>query len=83
MRTLLLAGTGAALLAAAAVAGANDPVVRTHNLEVKERLQYIELIKVTSEKPTNPQAEALDAELMAILDEAALAEQEEDAQEGR
>jgi hypothetical protein len=83
MRRLLLTCSGAALLATAAVAGANDPVVRTHSLEVKERLQYLELINVTSEKPANPQAEALDEELLAILDEADLAEQEEDAKDSR
>ncbi|MFU8813942.1 MAG: hypothetical protein ACNA7W_01265 [Pseudomonadales bacterium] len=71
MRSLLLACTGALLMAGAAGAIADDAgIVRTHNLEVKERLQHLELINVTSEKPTNPQAEPLDDELLAILEEA-------------
>jgi hypothetical protein len=79
MRGLLMVWTVAALLTAATTAGADDPnVVRTHNLEVKERLQYLELIKVTSEKPANPEAEALDAELLAILEEAALTDQSDE-----
>jgi hypothetical protein len=72
MKTLLSTCTGAALLAIAAASVASDPVVRTHSLEVAERLQYLELINVTSEKPANPHAEALDEELLAILEEAAL-----------
>jgi len=82
MRSLLAACTGAALMAAAVSVSADDAVVRTHNLEVKERLQYLELINVTSEKPANPHAEPLDEELLAILEEAAQMD-EEDAQQSR
>jgi hypothetical protein len=78
MKNVFIACTGAAMLAAAVAAADDQTVVRTHNLEVKERLQYLELINVTSEKPANPQAEAVDAELLAILEEAELAEQKEE-----
>jgi hypothetical protein len=69
MKRLIPALAGAALLAAGAGASADDAVVRTHSLEVKERLQYLERIDVTSEKPANPDAEPLDAELLIILEE--------------
>jgi hypothetical protein len=79
MNTLLSICTGAVLMSIAAAAVANDSVVRTHTLEVVERLQYLELINVTSDKPVNPHAEVLDEELLAILEEAAL--NDEDAPE--
>ena len=69
MNKLCIALAGTVLLGAGS-AMADDAVVRTQSLEVKERLQYIERIDVTSEKPANPNAEALDEELLAILDEA-------------
>ena len=69
MKKLCMALAGTVLLGAGS-ALADDAVVRTQSLEVKERLQYIERIDVTSEKPANPDAEPLDDELLAILDEA-------------
>jgi hypothetical protein len=75
MKTLWSTCTGAALLTVAAAAVA-DEAVRTHSLEVMERLQHLELINVTTEKPANPHAEALDEELLAILEEAALSDED-------
>ena len=74
MRIAFLSLAGAALMAAAAAQADGGDVVRTHNLDVKERLAHLERIDVTAEKPANPEAEALDAELLAILDEAERAE---------
>lgn len=66
----------ALVLLAAGSALANDgQVVRTHNLEVKERLAHLERIDVTAEKPADPNAEPLDQELLAILEEARHSEQ--------
>lgn len=80
MNKLCLTLTGAALLAAGS-ALADDAVVRTHSLEVKERLQYMERIDVTAEKPTSPDAEPLDDELLAILAEVdAVENQQADAE---
>lgn len=60
---------------AAGNAFADGDVVRTHSLEVKERLQYIERIDVTAEKEASPDAEPLDVELLAILEEVEAIEQ--------
>ena len=60
---------------AAGNAFADGDVVRTPSLEVKERLQYIERIDVTAEKETSPDAEPLDVELLAILEEVEAIEQ--------
>lgn len=68
MKKLCLAVAGLWILAAGS-ALANDAVVRTHNLEVKQRLAHLERIDVTAEKPISADAEALDAELLAILAE--------------
>ena len=68
---MALAGT---LLLAVGSAMADGEVIRTQNLEVKERLQHLERIDVTAEKPVNPDAEPLDDELLAILEEAERAE---------
>ena len=57
-----------ALFASAAIA--NDQLVRGPSLQVKERLQAIELINVTAEKQRAADAEPLDEALLAILDEA-------------
>lgn len=70
---MALAGT---LLMAAGSAWADGDVVRTQNLEVKERLQHLERIDVTAEKPANPDAEPLDEALLAILEEAEKTEQQ-------
>jgi len=69
MKKLCMALAGTLLLAAGS-AWADDAVVRTQTLDVKERLQYLERIDVTAEKPANPDAEPLDDELLAILEEA-------------
>jgi hypothetical protein len=75
MKRLTMA-LAAILLLAAGTALADDNVVRTQNLEVKERLQHLERIDVTAEKPANPDAEALDDELLAILEEVDRVEQD-------
>jgi hypothetical protein len=72
MKKLCMTLTGVALLAGGS-ALANDEV-RTESLEVKERLRHLELIEVSAEKPASPDAEPLDVELAAILEEAERAE---------
>ena len=69
MRTLLL--VAACAVTGAAWASANDqgPVVKLHSLEVKERIQSLELINVTARKPVSRHADRPDAELQAILDD--------------
>jgi hypothetical protein len=63
--------TFAALCLAAGVAAADTTaVVKVYGLDVKERLQSLELIDVTAEKPAAEDAQPLDDELQAILDEA-------------
>lgn len=76
MKKLSVALAGLCLLAAGSVL-ADDNVVHSRVLEVKQRLADLERIDVTAEKPTSPDAEVLDAELLAILDEAEAAEQTE------
>jgi hypothetical protein len=76
MKRLTMA-LAAILLLAAGTALADDNVVRTQNLEVKERLQHLERIDVTAEKPANPDAEPLDDELLAILEEVERVEQDQ------
>lgn len=73
MRTLLFAA--ACLFTGAAFA--DSAVVKVYSLDVKERVQNLELINVTAEKPASDEAEAPDAELQAILDEAAELDAEE------
>jgi hypothetical protein len=77
MNKLFTAVAGALLLGAAGAMADDANVVRTQSLEVKERLQFIERIDVTAEKPANPDAEPLDDELLAILAEAEAVEQAE------
>ena len=60
----------------AASAWADTATVKVYSLDVKERVQNLELIDVTAEKSPAADAEALDAELQAILDEALEAEEE-------
>lgn len=76
MNNLCTALASALLLAAGSALADDADVVRTQSLEVKERLQFIERIDVTAEKPANPDAEPLDDELLAILAEADAVEQE-------
>lgn len=73
MSRIYMAIAGVCLLAGSALA--NDAVVRSHNLEVKERLAHLERIDVTAEKAPSAEAEELDETLLAILDEADAAEQ--------
>lgn len=61
------------VIAATLLAGsawADTATVKVYSLDVKERVQNLELIDVTAEKTPAADAEALDAELQAILDEA-------------
>ena len=74
MRTLLFA---AACLMASASWADGSAVVKVYSLDVKERVQNLELINVTAEKPVSDEAEAPDAELQAILDEVAELDVEE------
>ncbi|MEQ8485469.1 MAG: hypothetical protein RIB46_14015 [Pseudomonadales bacterium] len=70
LRSWSLSLSAATLLALAGAAAADDAgVVRTHNLDVKERLAHLERIDVTSEKPLSDEAEPLDDELLAILEQ--------------
>ncbi len=74
MRTLIFA---ILCLAAGIAAADSNQVVVVRVLEVKERMQTLELIDVSAEKSEAPDAEPLEAELRAILDEAELLEVEE------
>ena len=66
MRSLMFA----ALCVAAGLAWADttEEVVKVHTLTVKERIQNLELINVTAEKPASAKAEVIDAELQMILE---------------
>lgn len=66
MRKLIM--LAASLIAASA--WADTATVKIYSLDVKERVQNLELIDVTAEKSPSANAQALDAELQAILDEA-------------
>ena len=66
MRKLIL--IAATLLAGSALA--DTATVKVYSLDVKERVQNLELIDVTAEKTPSADAEALDEELQAILEEA-------------
>ena len=74
MRKLII--LAASLLAASA--WADTATVKVYSLDVKERVQNLELIDVTAEKAPAADAEALDTELQAILDEATAFEAQED-----
>ena len=74
MRKLII--LAATLMAASA--WADTATVKVYSLDVKERVQNLELIDVTAEKSPAADAEALDAELQAILDEAEVLEVEEE-----
>ncbi len=78
MRTALFAGL---LLAAGVAAADSSSVVQVRTMEVKERMQVLELINVTAEKAEADDAEPLDAELQAILDEATLLDAERGAED--
>lgn len=65
------------LLSSYAVANADDAVVKSSALAVKDRIQTLELINVTAQRPISETAEPLDAELEALLAEIAALEAEE------
>jgi hypothetical protein len=69
MNKLCMVIAGLFLLAAANALADDANVVRTHNLEVIERLGHLERIDVTAEKSASAEAEPLDDELLAILEE--------------
>ncbi len=74
MRTLMF-------IAACAVVGltwadTSSTVVKVYSLDVKERVQNLELINVTAEKVASEEAEEPDAELQAILDDVETIERE-------
>lgn len=75
--------TIAALCLACGIASADsNDVVQVHTMQVKERMQKLELINVTAEKPADDEVEALEASLQAIIDEAEAAENTESGSEG-
>lgn len=65
------------LLSSYAAANADDAVVKSSALAVKDRIQTLELINVTAQRPISETAEPLDAELEALLAEIAALEAEE------
>lgn len=69
MKKLAMAIAGLCLLAAGSALANDANVVRTQSLEVKERLGHLERIDVTAEKSASPNAEPLDDELQAMLEE--------------
>jgi hypothetical protein len=74
--------TIAALCLACGIASADsNDVVKVHTMEVAERMQNLELINVTAEKPAAADAQTLEPSLQAILDEAQAAEDTESAPE--
>ena len=75
MRTLIFAALCA--LAGAVWADTTTAVVKVYSLDVKERIQNLELINVTAEKAIDEQAPALEPELEALLDEVTALEAEE------
>ena len=80
MRTLICTALWAlsgVIWAGAAQADTTTAIVKVYSLDVKERIQNLELIDITAEKPANDQAGALEPELEAILDEVAALEVEE------
>jgi hypothetical protein len=74
MKTLIFAATIA--FAGMAWSDNGTSVVKVYSLDVKERIQTLELIDVTAEKPISEEAEPLDRELQAILDDAEALEEE-------
>jgi hypothetical protein len=72
----MLIAIAALALAGTALADNGTAVIKVYSLDVKERIQNLELIDVTAEKQASPDAEPLDAELAAILDEAEALEEE-------
>ena len=76
MKKLLVLAT--LLLTGMAYASNDANVVQTQSLEVKERLQVIELINVTAEKAQVEDVEPVSEKVAQILEEAEQVEAEED-----
>ncbi len=76
MKKLLVLAT--LLLTGMAFASNDANVVQTESLEVKERLQVIELINVTAEKAQVEDVEPVSEKVAQILEEAEQVEAEED-----
>ncbi len=76
MKKLLVLAT--LLLTGMAYASNDANVVQTESLEVKERLQVIELINVTAEKEQVADVEPVSGKVAEILEEAERVEAEED-----
>ena len=76
MKKLLVLAT--LLLTGMAYASNDANVVQTESLEVKERLQVIELINVTAEKEQVADVEPVSEKVADILEEAERVEAEED-----
>lgn len=75
MKTLIF--LAACVFASATWANTATSVVKVYSLDVKERVQNLELIDVTAEKTESDQAEAPDLELQSILDEVEALEAED------
>ena len=76
MKKLLVLAT--LLLTGMAYASNDANVVQTESLEVKERLQVIELINVTAEKEQVADVEPVSEQVAEILENAERVEAEED-----
>ncbi len=76
MKKLLVLAT--LMLTGMAYASNDANVVQTESLEVKERLQVIELINVTAEKAQVEDVEPVSEKVAQILEEAEQVEAEED-----
>ena len=59
----------------------NEQVVQGQSLKLKERLQVIELINIAAEKEQVANPEPLDAELLAILEEAEALEEGQETEQ--
>ncbi len=75
MRTLIFAAL--CIVTGAVWADTTTAVVKVYSLDVKERIQNLELIDVTAEKPVDEQAAKLEPDLEAILDDVAALEEAE------
>ena len=75
MRTLMF--IVACTIAGLTWADNSGTVVKVYSLDVKERIQTLELINVTAEKPVSEKAAEPDAELQAILDDVEAIEEED------
>jgi len=74
MKTLIF--ITACALTGLAWADNSTTVVKVYSLDVKERIQNLELIDVTVEKTVSEEVIELDADLKAILDDAEALEEE-------